>query len=121
MQEALRVIEEFARGGDPELAQRGCGDPLSPLRPGSGIAPSRRFERSAQPLRGGCRLYLVTRPAPDLLAVVEAALAGGVRLVQYRAKEGSLPPMASRSPMPNASSRPWHCASFAAGMVPCFW
>jgi thiamine-phosphate pyrophosphorylase len=36
-----------------------------------------------------CHLYLVTSPIPDLERVVGAAIAGGVRLVQYRAKEGS--------------------------------
>ena len=38
------------------------------------------------------RLYLVTSPSPRLEVVVEAALEGGVRLVQYRAKDGSLAP-----------------------------
>ena len=52
-----------------------------------------RASASGQQLRERlrvARLYLVTSPSPRLEAVVEAALEGGVRLVQYRAKDGSL-------------------------------
>ncbi|MCT0223823.1 thiamine phosphate synthase [Synechococcus sp. CS-1328] len=105
VQEALRVIEEFARAGDPELAQdaaairyllydlevellqaperAACPAPATAPTPGTAPAASRR-QRLAD-----CSLYLVTAPVPDLAGVVEAALQGGVRLVQYRAKEGT--------------------------------
>ncbi|QPN58633.1 thiamine phosphate synthase [Synechococcus sp. CBW1002] len=103
VQEALRVIEEFARAGDPELAQDAAAiryllydlevellqaseptaDPASATAPTPDAAASRRQRLAA------CNLYLVTAPVPDLAGVVEAALRGGVRLVQYRAKEGT--------------------------------
>ena len=90
MQEALRVLEEFGRVEDPELAAEAAAIryalydlEVELLRAGSSGADRRR-------LLEACRLYLVTSPSPRLEAVVEAALLGGVRLVQYRAKEGSL-------------------------------
>ena len=92
VQEALRVLEEFGRDGDPALAAEAAAIryalydlEVELLR--AGCAGSDRRARLA-----ACRLYLVTSPSPQLEAVVEAALEGGVRLVQYRAKEGSLAP-----------------------------
>jgi thiamine-phosphate pyrophosphorylase len=41
---------------------------------------------SRLPLLRQEKLYLVTSPSEELLAIVEAALQGGLRLVQYRAK-----------------------------------
>ena len=43
-----------------------------------------------------CHLYLVTSPVAGLEEVVAAALAAGVRLVQYRAKPGDVPDDRSR-------------------------
>ena len=88
VQEALRVLEEFGRLEDAALAAEAAAiryrfydlevDLLRAWRGGQ--------ERRQQ--LEGCRLYLVTRPVSDLEGMVAAALAGGVRLVQYRAKEG---------------------------------
>ena len=92
VQEALRVLEEFGRQADPELAVEAAAiryalyDLERELLQADGL----RAERRARLL--DCHLYLVIGPLPDLEARVEAALAGGVRLVQYRAKEGSLDP-----------------------------
>jgi thiamine-phosphate pyrophosphorylase len=90
VQEALRVLEEFGRSLDPELAQEAahCRYALYDievdlLRAGGG--GEGRRDRLQQ-----CSLYLVTSPSPRLETVVAAALEAGVRLVQYRAKEGSL-------------------------------
>ena len=92
VQEALRVLEEFGRGEDPVLAAEAAAIryalydlEVELLRAGA-TGDDRRTQLQ------GCRLYLVTSPSPRLEAVVEAALQGGVRLVQYRAKEGSLAP-----------------------------
>jgi len=89
VQEALRVLEEFGRGADPALAQEAAAiryrlydlevDLLRAL-----AGPGERRRRLA-----ACHLYLVTSPVEGLEAMVTAALVGGVRLVQYRAKEGS--------------------------------
>ncbi len=90
VQEALRVLEEFGRGPDPGLAAEAAAIryalydlEVDLLRAAAG--PGWRRE-----LLQRCRLYLVSSPGPGLEATVAAALEGGVRLVQYRAKEGSL-------------------------------
>ena len=92
VQEALRVLEEFARGVDAPLAAEAAAIryalydlEVELLRACQG-GEARRLQ-----LRQ-CPLYLITSPSERLEAVVEAALRGGVRLVQYRAKEGSCGP-----------------------------
>jgi thiamine-phosphate pyrophosphorylase len=89
VQEALRVLEEFGRDWDPELAAEAAAIryalydlEVALLRAGgSGDDRRRRLSRA--------RLYLVTTPMPDLERVVEQALAAGLKLVQYRAKADS--------------------------------
>ncbi|MFN9546493.1 MAG: thiamine phosphate synthase [Cyanobacteriota bacterium] len=88
VQEALRVLEEFGRASDPVLAREAARiryalyDLEVDCLRGSAPAGFSRRERLAQ-----CHLYLITSPAPNLEAVVEAALTAGVRLVQYRPKQ----------------------------------
>ncbi|MEO1003419.1 MAG: thiamine phosphate synthase [Cyanobacteria bacterium J06638_7] len=90
VQEALRVLEEFGRPLDPELAREAAAIryrlydlELELLSPGGG---ERRRRLQA------AHLYLITAAVPGLEQVVAAALAAGVRLLQYRAKEGSAGP-----------------------------
>ena len=90
VQEALRVLEEFGRGTDDSLAAEAAAIryalydlEVDLLKACGGLGAQRRAQLQA------CDLYLVTSPSARLEAVVEAALRGGVRLVQYRAKEGS--------------------------------
>jgi len=92
VQEALRVLEEFARGMDAPLAAEAAAIryalydlEVDLLRACQGGDARRRQLRQ-------CPLYLITSPSERLEAVVEAALRGGVRLVQYRAKEGTAGP-----------------------------
>lgn len=87
VQEALRVLEEFGRLEDPQLAGEAAAIryllydlEVDLLRACAG--PGERRRRLAD-----CNLYLVTRPVEDLQGVVAAALAAGVGLVQYRAKQ----------------------------------
>ncbi|MBC7881984.1 MAG: thiamine phosphate synthase [Anaerolineae bacterium] len=80
LQEGLRVIEEYAKLIDPQLA---------------GAAKQWRYQ--IYTLESACLgdtlrnrlapLYLVTSPHPNLLKIVEASLRGGLRLVQLRDKE----------------------------------
>ncbi|MCP9808042.1 thiamine phosphate synthase [Cyanobium sp. HWJ4-Hawea] len=86
--EALRVLEEFGRSLDGELASEASllryalydleVDLLQACRGGQ----ERRLQLAQ------CHLYLVTSPSNRLEEMVEAALQGGVRLVQYRSKGG---------------------------------
>jgi thiamine-phosphate pyrophosphorylase len=99
VQEALRVLEEFGRAGDPELAAEAAAIryslydlELELLQADAQSAASSAAESQRDGRRRrlqDCHLYLVTSAVVGLEAQVEAALAAGVRLVQYRAKEGS--------------------------------
>jgi thiamine-phosphate pyrophosphorylase len=87
VQEALRVLEEFGRGGDPPLAAAAAALryalydlEVELLEAGGGRAERRRRLQA-------CHLYLVCSPQSGLEATVAAALGAGLRLVQYRAKE----------------------------------
>ena len=89
VQEALRVIEEFGRQGLPALAAEAAAVryALYDLEVDLLRASQQQAGSSARrALLQRCHLYLVSAPVPRLEAVVEAALQGGVRLVQYRAK-----------------------------------
>jgi len=100
VQEALRVLEEFARGLDAPLAAEAASIryalydlEVDLLRAAAGGGWRRQLLQQ-------CRLYLVTSPSRQLEPVVAAALEAGLRLVQYRAKEGSC--MANGVPITDA-------------------
>ena len=88
--EALRVLEEFGRSDAPALAAEAAAiryqlydlevDLLQAVQLDAGGGDARRA------LLARAHLYLITAPMAGLEAMVEAALGGGVRLVQYRAK-----------------------------------
>ncbi|MFO7628017.1 MAG: thiamine phosphate synthase [Prochlorococcaceae cyanobacterium] len=87
VQEALRVLEEFGRDGNPPLAAAAASLryalydlELELLQAGAGGADRRRRLSC-------CHLYLVCSPQPGLEDTVAAALGAGLRLLQYRAKE----------------------------------
>jgi len=92
LKDLLRVLEEVSRGVDDALAVEAAAIryALYDLEVEL-LRASRGGEERRLQLRQ-CRLYLITSPAPNLEVVVEAALGAGVRLVQYRAKEGGLEP-----------------------------
>ncbi|MGB8700859.1 MAG: thiamine phosphate synthase [Thermosynechococcaceae cyanobacterium] len=83
VQEALRVLEEYGKIYDPAL-----GADAKQMRyqvyglEHQLLCPPDRLQR----LRRSC-VYLVTLPVDGLLDTVEAALKGGVSLVQYRDKD----------------------------------
>ncbi len=92
-QEALRVLEEYGKLYSLEMSaackqmryqfytldSQLMGDFLGAMDVGT-----RRMQQLAR-----SRTYLVTSPVPDLLGVVEAALKGGIAIVQYREKSAS--------------------------------
>lgn len=97
VQEALRVLEEFGRASDPLLAAEAAQlryalyDLEADLLASGGDGERRRRLLAAAPLYLITDPEPITRPAgtplPSLEATVAAALAAGVGLVQYRAKE----------------------------------
>ena len=92
--EALRVLEEFGRSDAPVLAAEAAAiryqlydlevDLLQAVQLDAGGGDARRA------LLARAHLYLITSPMAGLEAMVEAALGGGVRLVQYRAKADAM-------------------------------
>jgi thiamine-phosphate pyrophosphorylase len=84
VQEALRVLEEYSKLITPamsssckQLRYRVYGLESALISP----LPAKMQALVA------ARLYLVTMPVPDIVATVEKALIGGLKLVQYRSKD----------------------------------
>ena len=84
VQEALRVLEEYGKLHSSSLSG-GCKQ----MRYRVYTLESNLLAYNRQHLLKTAKLYLVTAPAPDLLARVEASLAGGLTLVQYRDKQNN--------------------------------
>ncbi len=82
VQEALRVLEEYAKLFDSQFAQA-----MKQMRYQVYILESEFLATShSKPKLSECPLYLVTSDVDNLLSVVESALKGGLKLVQYRSK-----------------------------------
>nr|WP_283767092.1 thiamine phosphate synthase [Roseofilum capinflatum] len=81
VEEALRVLEEYGK-----LEDRQMGRVCKQMRYRVYTLESQlmAYGRHQQLLEA--QLYLVTSPMPELLEVVEAALQGGLKLIQYRDK-----------------------------------
>lgn len=86
VQEALRVLEEYAKLYNPEMAG-GCKQ----LRYEVYTLERRVLGRDRRQQLQAAHLYLVTAPSQNLFGVVENALQAGVRLVQYREKTAADP------------------------------
>jgi thiamine-phosphate pyrophosphorylase len=86
VQEALRVLEEFGRMEDPLLAAEAAAIRYALYDLEVDLIQAGRGGDARRALLRRCHLYLVTSPVEGLEDVVAAALAAGVRLVQYRAK-----------------------------------
>jgi len=84
VQEALRVIEEYGKLTDTELSEtaKALRYRVYILEQALSLNPLQARLRQLQ----GAKLYLVTAPSDRLLEIVEAALKGGLPLVQYRDK-----------------------------------
>jgi thiamine-phosphate pyrophosphorylase len=91
VQEALRVLEEFGRERDPELASQAAACRYALYDLDVALLQAGQGDQDRRSRLSTCHLYLITRPMAGLEALeamVAGALAAGVRLVQYRAKEG---------------------------------
>jgi thiamine-phosphate pyrophosphorylase len=84
VQEALRVLEEYGKLYSPSMSS-GCKQ----MRYRVYSLESNLLAYRRRQMLTSARLYLVTAPAPDLLPRVEAALQGGLTLVQYRDKQSN--------------------------------
>jgi thiamine-phosphate pyrophosphorylase len=84
VQEALRVLEEYGKLSSVAMSS-GCKQMRYRVY---ALESNLLTYRRRQQLTSS-RLYLVTAAMPDLLPRVEAALQGGLTLVQYRDKESN--------------------------------
>ncbi len=82
VQEALRVLEEYGK-----LHSSSLSSACKQMRYRTYTLESNLLAYQRRQLLKTTRLYLVTAPAPDLLARIKGALAGGLKLVQYRDKQ----------------------------------
>lgn len=83
VEEALRSLEEFSKIHRTEMADACKQFRYQVYTLESQILGHQRFQQMRQ-----AQLYLVTSPADNLVDIVEAALQGGLQMVQYREKEG---------------------------------
>ena len=81
VEEALRVLEEYGKVYDPNM-----GAAFKQMRYRVYVLESKLTANQRQQRLEQAKLYLVTAPVENLLATVEAALQGGLTLVQYRDK-----------------------------------
>lgn len=81
VQEALRVLEEYGKLYDGEFAGA-----MKQLRYQVYTLESQLLGQSRFQLLSNSSVYLVTSPVDNLFKVVELALKGGLKLVQYRHK-----------------------------------
>ena len=82
VQEALRVLEEYGKLYNGEMAAA-----LKQMRYQIYTLESQLMSIDRQHRLQQAQLYLVTAPTENLFTAVEAALKGGVPLVQYRDKD----------------------------------
>jgi thiamine-phosphate pyrophosphorylase len=82
VQEALRVLEEYGK-----LYSANMASSVKQMRYQVYTLESELVMLNRQQRLLRSRLYLVTAPTENLIATVEAALQGGLTLVQYRDKE----------------------------------
>jgi thiamine-phosphate pyrophosphorylase len=84
VQEALRVLEEYGKLHSASMSS-GCKQ----MRYRVYTLESNLLAYRRRQILAKAKLYLVTSSAPDLLPRVEAALQGGLTLVQYRDKQSN--------------------------------
>ena len=88
IQEALRVLEEFTRISDPQLAKNASNIRYEIYELELTLTKVNIKNKRVQKLKN-CNLYLITTPQEGLLSTVSATIKEGVKMVQYRCKEGN--------------------------------
>lgn len=81
VEEALRVVEEYSKIYNPEM-----GSAFKQMRYRVYTLESSLLAYRRQQQLTRSHFYLVTNPSEHLFAIVEAALQGGLNIVQYRDK-----------------------------------
>lgn len=81
VEEALRVVEEYSKIYNPEM-----GSAFKQMRYRVYTLESSLLAYRRQQQLARSHFYLVTNPSEHLFAIVEAALQGGLNIVQYRDK-----------------------------------
>jgi thiamine-phosphate pyrophosphorylase len=82
VEESLRVLEEYGKLYSADMAMAIKRMRYQVYILDSELAPLQKRNQLLS-----ANLYLVTSPEPNLIAVVESALKGGLKLVQYRDKD----------------------------------
>ncbi|MBD2189539.1 thiamine phosphate synthase [Pseudanabaena mucicola] len=90
LQEALRVLEEYAKVIDPNMGavMKQMRYQVYTLESQLLSNESRSIGQVRRQKLQDAQLYLVTMPVDNIAEVVESALQGGVQIVQYRQKDG---------------------------------
>ena len=87
-QEALRVLEEFSRKIDPELAQNAAIIRYGLYELEKTLLEIGNKKNRADKLKS-CNICLITSPQNQLTKTVLNAINAGVKIIQYRSKEGT--------------------------------
>ncbi len=88
VQEALRVLEEFTRTTDPNLSTSASKIRYTLYDLEITILKSTLQKKRKQKLEN-CNLCLITAPQKGLPKIVAKALKSGLKMLQYRCKEGT--------------------------------
>ncbi|MEA5534705.1 thiamine phosphate synthase [Crocosphaera sp. XPORK-15E] len=84
VQEALRVLEEYGKLYDPNMGITFKQMRYQVYTLESDLLQCYRYQKLTN-----ANLYLVTSPSENILKIVESALQGGLKLVQYREKNAN--------------------------------
>ena len=86
VQEALRVLEEFCRLSDPELAKNAANIRYEIYELEITLLKSTKKNQRLQKLRNS-NLCLITTPKEGLIKTISSVLSEGIKMVQYRCKD----------------------------------
>ncbi len=86
IQEALRVLEEFTRKSNPDLAKIAAIIRYEIYQVEISILQVNNKKRR-QKLLDSCSICLITSPKKEIISIISSALKSGVKMVQYRCKE----------------------------------